>query len=233
MPTAPLLGAVGTEYNVELILCPSGESLSMAYPFLHKHRLLMGGQDCSAHPHGPHTGEILAASLKELGCSHCIIGHEETKKERSLSASSLQAKCRQALQAQLIPIICFGESTLEQTTKEKLKSITQQLKSFVPLIEENQILSSEIIFSYEPAWAIGTGARPSAHELSEAVELFDTLFPIKKPEINVRLVYGGSVDEDSAEEYAAIEGISGLMLGRTSTDFQGLKKIVSSYSITQ
>ena len=62
-----------------LIICPSYLALAHISNACKNSHLLFGGQDCSAYAQGPHTGQIAARSLAEIGCNYCIIGHSEQR----------------------------------------------------------------------------------------------------------------------------------------------------------
>jgi len=230
---APSLGSLAAEHSPQLIFCLPAESLAPNIASLFSLGIELGGQDCSAYPEGAHTGEILANSLKEIGCTYCIIGHDETKKERHLSLHSIKAKYTQAIGAGLIPILCFGETLAEYEAKKTSVIIQDQFESILDWLTTIEPTPNQVILGYEPLWAIGTGSRPSRQEVTEIAQIFSSLFSLKNIRTTARLVYGGSIDIDSVKEYVSIPGLSGIMVGRASTDFQALKKIVSSYSITQ
>jgi triosephosphate isomerase len=205
-----------------LILCPSFDSLSQTNQFLKNSQIKLGAQDCSAFKPGAYTGQIFAQSLKELGCNYCIVGHSETRKYYHITNEEVAQKALQAVAADLIPIICIGESKEEYQQQKTIKVLEEQLKPILALKE--QIKNKQIMMAYEPVWSIGTNIVPDNEYLEK---IFSYLKEALKS-FKVILIYGGSVDNTSIKTIKQVSLIQGFLIGRASTDFQELKKIVLS-----
>ena len=59
---------------------------------------------------GAHTGDVSAQMLKDIGCSHVIVGHSERRADHAESDEIVCAKAEAALSAGLIAIVCVGET---------------------------------------------------------------------------------------------------------------------------
>ncbi len=59
---------------------------------------------------GAFTSQVSASLLKEVGCSYTLVGHSETRIHQGVSHEEVIEKTIMALQADIIPIVCLGES---------------------------------------------------------------------------------------------------------------------------
>ena len=109
----PLL--VSCDGRVELALCPSYTSLSTIGALLHDTGIKLGAQNCSEHERGPFTGDVSALSLKELGCTYCIVGHSERRLYHGETDMMIAQKAVILVRSGIIPIVCIGESGQGQT----------------------------------------------------------------------------------------------------------------------
>jgi triosephosphate isomerase len=93
------------------------------------------------------------------------------------------------------------------------------------------------VIAYEPVWAIGTGefAKP---EQAEKVFIYirkqvEHLFGPRAAN-NVRILYGGSVDDHNVSSYLRLEGCDGALVGGASLNQHKFASIVeSAYRIQQ
>lgn len=233
---AQQLDKVFGNQNTKFILCPSFPALAPANQILQSTRLELGAQNCSAYTSGAYTGQVSAQSLQEVGCSYCIVGHSERRTLFNESTELIAQKASQLLTRGLIPIICIGESTKEKTADINHlvdELIAKQLKPIIDIIgsilkKENNPAKTKILIAYEPSWAIGTGKTPQLEKLClifEALARFTQTAPYDSMEF--KLLYGGSVSGQNSQPLTKIEHLSGLLIGKSSLDFQELKKIVS------
>jgi len=70
----------------------------------------IGGQDCSPFDNGAYTGDVSASMLKDVNCSHVILGHSERRSYYSESNMLVKQKAQMANDAGLVAIICVGET---------------------------------------------------------------------------------------------------------------------------
>ncbi|MEZ4500201.1 MAG: triose-phosphate isomerase [Thermomicrobiales bacterium] len=69
----------------------------------------VGAQDCSSEARGAFTGQIAPDMVRELG-NWVIVGHSERRRDAGESDQLVGRKAAAALQADLTPIMCVGES---------------------------------------------------------------------------------------------------------------------------
>ncbi len=221
------LNELENESGTKIILCPSYESLSYVAEQLKKTSIAVGAQNCSAHENGAYTGQIAAQSLQEIGCKWCIIGHSEVRTACDETDLVLQSKIERLFEHHLSPIFCVGETLKEYETRNGHEKVSNQL---IPLQSVLKRLhqSKTVAIAYEPLWSIGTGKVASNDYLQELFGVIEqSIEPFQKQHSFV-LLYGGSVDEINAVRLWQIPQIAGFLVGKASTDFQLLKKIVLS-----
>jgi triosephosphate isomerase len=224
-----LLSAHGAEFekiqqpNTKIIFCPSSPALHLFSALAQKDSIALGAQDCSPFPNGPHTGDVDALSLKQLGCSYCIVGHSERRITYKESSELVAQKVAQLQLNQITPIICIGETAEEKERGATRTVLEAQLK---PVLTVSAGTQGPLMIAYEPVWAIGSGKQPTMNELAEIVAAIKkysaTIY--NKP---IPVLYGGSVTAENISAIKKVAGIEGVLIGSASTDFNSLQKIVS------
>ena len=204
-------GAVGRK--AELLLCPPATLIALVGEVINGSGISLGGQDCHYAPSGPHTGDIAAPMLADLGCRYVIVGHSERRAEHGESDALVKAKAGAALAAGLVPIVCVGESEAERDRGEALAVVGRQLAGSLP----NGAAGSTVGVAYEPIWAIGTGRTPSNADI-EAVhgQLRAELAKRFADAGSFRLLYGGSVKPSNCEDILALANVDGALVGGAS-----------------
>lgn len=197
--------------NSYFITCPDFTTVAAAKELLKKTDLIVGAQDCSPWLEGAYTGAVSARSLAHAGCQYVIIGHSEVQKSCGEPAHAKTQKVQAAREAHLKPIVCFGETAEERSAGKTLEVLKRQIAEYEP---HNP---SDILWAYEPLWAIGTNTTPSFQEINAVFEA-----------LKIEGIYGGSVTADLAQELQKAPNVVGFLLGRASIDIQALKNIVGS-----
>ena len=181
--------------------------------------LKIGAQNMHFKDSGAYTGEVSATLLQELGVSYVIIGHSERRAMFNETDETVNLKIKQALVYNLIPIICVGESLeiRENGTTNSFVS-NQVVKALEGITKEE---AADLIFAYEPIWAIGTGktATPEMAEetCKEIRKTIESLYDSETAE-KIRIQYGGSVNPGNIDELLSQEDIDGALIGGASLD---------------
>ncbi len=162
-----------------------------------------------------------AQSLKEVGCTYCIVGHSEIRRDLQETGADIAQKVERILEQDMQPIICIGESKQEYEAQETFTVLGKQLKLILPILKQS---SAPICIAYEPIWSIGTGIIPEAPYLQK---VFDWLSTTTKNNPYIRLLYGGSVNDTNAAQLLTLAHVDGFLIGGASLDFQKFQKIVS------
>jgi triosephosphate isomerase len=204
-------GAVGRK--AELLLCPPATLIALVGAAIKGSGISLGGQDCHHAPNGPHTGDIGAPMLADLGCRYVIVGHSERRAEHGESDAQVKAKAGAALAAGLVPIVCLGESEAERDRGEALAVVARQLAGSLP----DGAAGSTVGVAYEPIWAIGTGRTPGNADI-EAVHghLRAELAKRFADAGSFRLLYGGSVKPSNCEDILTLANVDGALVGGAS-----------------
>jgi triosephosphate isomerase (TIM) len=175
-----------------------------------------GAQDVSAQAQGAFTGEVAASMVKDIGARYALVGHSERRQYHAESNDLVAAKYAQAQAAQLIPILCVGE-TLEQRDAGQTESvIAAQLDA---VIGRSTVASlAAAVVAYEPVWAIGTG-RTASPAQAQAVHEF-IRGKVRREDATISgslpILYGGSVKPGNAAELFAQPDVDGGLIGGAS-----------------
>lgn len=211
----------GISEAVELLVCP---------PALYIPRIVkadavsVGGQDCSPHVKGAYTGEISAEMLKDSGCEYVILGHSERRQYHSETDDLICQKAEAAISKGLKTIICVGETQAERESGDALNIVTGQILSAVPA----SATPENCVIAYEPVWAIGTGLTAETSDIDEMhQEIKKTVQKHLASEAMIRIIYGGSVKPENAEEIFSLESVHGALIGGASLDPQSFLQIAT------
>lgn len=189
----------------------------------------IGGQDCHAKQTGAFTGDISANMLKEAGAKYVIIGHSERREGYMETSEQVRQKAEAALQSGLTAIICVGESLETYKAGGSADYVTKQVEESLPETANPH----NIIISYEPIWAIGSGLTPKMDEIAAIHQkIFDILTDIKGKDFaeKTRLLYGGSVKGANAAEIAAVPNVHGALVGGASLTLEAFAPILEAFS---
>ena len=208
-----------TKQNTKVILCPPFIDLHpMARELDHK-KFKLGAQNIHYADHGAFTGEISAPMLKGLA-DYVIVGHSERRKmgeDDKLIAKKVAA----AVRSNLTPILCVGDSLNERAHDLSKKVVVDQVTAGLSLLTAAEVAS--VVIAYEPVWAISTGDGRGQFALPHDVVPIARAIMHTVEELygeaggaGMRVLYGGSANEDNAVAFLKTEGISGLLVGGAS-----------------
>lgn len=203
--------------GVEVVLAPPFTAISAIRRVIRGSSLQLAGQNAHWEAAGAFTGEISPLMLRELDCRFVIIGHSERRRLFNESDQTVAKKMTMALRSGLRPILCVGETLRERRIGITARVIARQMRVALKGCGKNVIGKIEV--AYEPVWAIGTGHNATPEQVSDIhrrirAQLED-LFGANQAE-RCRILYGGSVRPDNAEELARIPEVNGLLVGGAS-----------------
>lgn len=207
--------------HVDILICPPFTHLAQCSLIIENNEspLLIGAQNCHDSDEGAFTGEISARMLASMGIDYVILGHSERRSLFNESNDFIARKCLAAFKAGLTPIVCIGE-TLEQRNQGIVNQVIQE--QVLSILHHEQIVSSipahDIVFAYEPVWAIGTGLAASP-EQAEDVHAFIRMQLEEKLGDHasmIDVIYGGSVKPENAKDYFLQPNIDGALIGGAS-----------------
>jgi triosephosphate isomerase (TIM) len=222
-----LAKSVGAITDREVLIAPPYTALDTAREAIAGTRILLGAQNVHGEDKGAFTGEVSAAMLLEVGCTHVIIGHSERRQYYGETDAGVNARLRGALRAGLIPIVCVGETLAEREAGTTMAMIERQIRRGFAGVDSGG--GHRCVLAYEPVWAIGTGhtATPAqAQEVHLAIRELVAQLVGQPVADSIRILYGGSVKPDNIDALMARPDIDGALVGGASLDAVGFERIV-------
>ena len=224
---------VNIEDKIDIVIAPSYTSLRSLQTIIDADNLKIkiSSQDVSAYIEGAYTGEVSALQLSKLNITHSIIGHSERRIVFNETDETINLKVHNAVNNNLIPIVCFGESEEQRDTNAYLSYILNQVNIAVKGLRKDKV--EEIIFAYEPIWAIGTGKVASVENAIEVISSVKREISTKPfyDEEKIRFIYGGSVSPTNASELLNTKIIDGVLVGGASLDVDKFVQIIKSVKL--
>ena len=212
----------------EIVVCPPFTALTAVKAALAGTSIKLGAQNLSWEKQGAFTGEVSAPMLKDVGCEYVIIGHSERRQYFAETDENVSRKLKAALAANLIPIVCVGESRSEREAGITSTVVSRQVKLGLSSLTAED--AKAVIIAYEPIWAIGTGLTAStedANAVCSFIRLTLTgMFGTPTADA-VRIQYGGSVKPDNVDELMAASDIDGALVGGASLKATDFARIVN------
>jgi triosephosphate isomerase (TIM) len=212
--------------DADVVLCPPFTALKAVGEVIEATPVKLGAQNMHWEPDGAFTGEVSAGMLRDLYCHYVILGHSERRAFFHESDAVVNRKVKAALAANLLPIVCVGE-TLEQREADQTEAVVRaQVDGSLADLGED---IGKVIVAYEPVWAIGTG-RTATPEQAQAVHQFirRVLAALSSPETaeGIRIQYGGSVKPANAAELFTQPDIDGGLIGGAALDARPFVEVV-------
>ncbi len=204
--------SVGATPKCGILVCPPFTLISAVAEAVRGTAIQVGGQDCHAKVSGAHTGDISAAMLADLGCSHVIVGHSERRTDHGESDAQVKAKAQAAHAAGLVAVICIGETLAQRDAGQTIAVNESQLRGSLP----EDANADNTVIAYEPVWAIGTGrvATPDqAQEVHAAIRAELVRLIGADQAGKMRILYGGSMKPDNAAQLIALPDVDGGLIG--------------------
>jgi len=187
----------------------------------------VGAQDCHPGEDGANTGDISASMALDAGAKFVILGHSERRQDHGESNSLVREKAQAAIAAGLRVILCCGESEATRDEGKAEGFIARQLKSSLP--ESIESVEEVLTIAYEPIWAIGTGRTPTVDDIGAMHRSIRAVLADLYGEdaaAEVRILYGGSVKPDNANELLAADDVGGALVGGASLTAENFLGIV-------
>ena len=220
------LSAINIEDNpdVKMLICPPDcylNDINSNAPTI----ISRGAQNLSTKSEGAYTGEVSSEMLIDHSVEYVIVGHSERREYHNETNDLVAIKFKRAIEANIIPILCVGESLEQRQRGETFDHIRDQIESVIKKEMINK--SDRYVIAYEPIWAIGTG-ETATPDMANEVHVFinQTLFDNGLTEDNnVIIIYGGSVNSNNASDLFKMSHINGALIGGASLDAYEFTKI--------
>lgn len=202
----------------EVVVAPVFTALQAVSGVLKGSAYQVAAQDLYWEASGAHTGEVSGPLLADAGCTFAIVGHSERRQRFGDTDAVVRKKVRAAIDNNLVPIACFGETLEEREGNSTLEVVGRQVRSIVEGMSTN-IDCSRVVLAYEPVWAIGTGKTASPDQAQEVhSSVRELLGRLRGNEFaaGCRILYGGSVKPDNASSLLTQADIDGVLVGGAS-----------------
>lgn len=173
----------------------------------------MGGQDCAITADGAYTGDISVNMLADIGCNYVILGHSERRQYHAETDAQIAMKATLCYEKSLTAIICVGETEVQRAEGRHEAIVGEQLARAVPL----GATAVNTVIAYEPVWAIGTGKTATPEDVRSMHSFIRQRLKEQLADgANMRILYGGSVKPENAQELLATENVDGALVGGAS-----------------
>jgi triosephosphate isomerase len=213
--------------DVDVVLCPPFTSLESVGTVIDNTAIKFGAQNMHWENDGAYTGEISANMLRSIYCHYVILGHSERRSYFGETDAIVNKKTKTALAANLIPIVCVGETLDERKAERQSDVVRTQLMGSLDGILGDDL--KRVIVAYEPVWAIGTGEVATPAQAQEMHAFIRTVIAeIASADVaeSVRLQYGGSMKPDNAEELLSQPDIDGGLIGGAALDARSFVELI-------
>ena len=221
----PQVGAVG---DVEVVVCPAYLALQASVESTRGSAVQVYAQNMHEIDAGAYTGEVSAPMLAEVDVDGVILGHSERRQRYNETDRALQQKVPRALEAGLVPILCVGETEEERERGDMERKLRHQVQEALDKVAPEDL--PRVVIAYEPIWAIGTGLVATPEQAQEAVAFVRALVEgfDKAAGQAVRVLYGGSLKADNAEELLSLPDVDGALIGGASLEPGPFAQIVET-----
>lgn len=214
--------------NVDAVLCVPFTDLKDVKRAINGTNIKLAAQNMHWEENGAFTGEISPIMLKELGVDYVVIGHSERRQYFNETDETVNKKVISALNHNLLPIVCCGETLEERESNREKEIVKNQVIKALKDIEASLI--GKIVIAYEPIWAIGTGKTASSDQANDIIGFIrDTIGEIygENEKQIVRIQYGGSVKPDNITELMGKSDIDGALVGGASLKAGDFAKLIN------
>jgi triosephosphate isomerase len=189
----------------------------------HRVDLLTGAQDIYWEPKGAFTGAISGPLAAQAGACAVLIGHSERRHVFGETDEATGKKLAAALGAELLPVLCVGETLAQREAGETVAVVTRQLEAALGTLAPDAL--DKVTVAYEPVWAIGTGRNATPKDAGLVHAGIRSWLEARKAGAT-RILYGGSVNLKNAAALLAERELDGVLVGGASLEPAGWAELV-------
>jgi triosephosphate isomerase len=213
---------------IDIVVAPAFLAVHAVAEAARNSPVAVAAQDVFWEKEGAFTGEVSAAMVREAGAEYVIVGHSERRQSFGETDQAVNRKTVAALAADLVPIVCIGETLEQRERNETMDVLDRQIKLGLDGLTGAQV--SGLVLAYEPVWAIGTGRTATSQQAQEVHEhirgRLRAWFGGDAADA-CRVIYGGSVKPDNIAELVAQPDVDGALVGGASLDPRSFADIVA------
>jgi triosephosphate isomerase len=221
------------EWPIDIVVFPPYVYLTDAVRLLEGSRIEVGAQDVCAESGGAFTGQVCASMLKDVGCSHVIVGHSERRRWYCEDDALVARKFAAVLDLGLTPVLCVGETLDERETKQTEAVIARQVDAVIAMQGVDGF--ARAVLAYEPVWAIGTGRTASPQQAQDVHAFLRNRINAQDAKIagRLRILYGGSVKAGNAAELFSMPDVDGGLVGGASLSADEFQQICAAAAVVR
>jgi triosephosphate isomerase len=211
----------------DVLVAPSAILIPAVAQAIAGSSILLGAQNMHYEDKGAFTGEVSPPMLLAYGVTHVILGHSERRHIFHETDELINKKVLAALHHRMTPIMCVGETQDEHDSGRALDVVLRQLQRGLENVGDDQMKT--VVIAYEPVWAIGTG-RTATPEQAEGIHgairgAILERYGRERADA-VRIIYGGSVNEQNVDSLVSKPDIDGALVGGASLKADSFVRIV-------
>lgn len=213
----------------EVVIFPPFTALETVADAIDGKHVGYGAQDLHWEDQGAFTGAVSGAMIADICAEYVIVGHSERRTIFGENEKIIASKMIAAYRNGLKPLLCVGENLEEREAGKTARKINMQLKSALRVVAPED--AENLVVAYEPLWAIGSGKAATPSDAQEVCRLIrEKIGKLFTPDVarKVRILYGGSVNENNAASFN-ISGIDGVLVGGASLKADSFATIVRSF----
>lgn len=209
--------------KTHVVMCPPYIYLSPLSSLV-SNSLLLGSQNSFYEKFGAFTGEVSFSQLHQFGVSYVIVGHSE---RRSMGENDkiVKKKVQSIVGEGMTAVLCVGEKTRD-VHGEYLSFVREQV--IFGMKDVSKKLLDHVVIAYEPLWAIGAKNAMTSSDIHEMfIFIKKVLREVYGPLADgIKILYGGSVNTENAEDIMKNGFVHGLLVGRDSVNPKNFVEIV-------
>lgn len=223
-----LLPQIAGEDIAEVVICAPFTALVNVIDSSRGTRIKVAAQNMHEEASGAYTGEVSAAMLRDIDTRAVVLGHSERRQYWNESDAALAKKVVVALENELEPILCVGESEAQREAGETESVLKTQVETALADVPKDRL--GDVVVAYEPIWAIGTGKTATDEIAQEACAHIRSLIAGLDAAAaeRVRILYGGSMKPDNVAGLLAQPDIDGGLIGGASLQADDFAKLIAA-----
>lgn len=211
----------------EVMIAPPFTALAAVAAAVRNTPVLVAGQNVAWEKEGAFTGEVSPVMLKDAGAAMAIVGHSERRQIFGESNQLVNRRLRGALQFDLVPVLCVGETLAEREEGKTFRVLEEQVRQGLANVSFDA--ACRVVIAYEPVWAIGTGRTATREQAQEAHAFIREVLAgayEKNLAEAIRILYGGSVKPENIDSLMAEPDIDGALVGGAALQSESFDRIV-------
>lgn len=196
--------------------------------------ITIGAEMCTPEEKGAFTGGISPVMLKSIGVQWALAGHSERRTINKETDEYINAQCLKLIAQDMNVILCIGETLAEYNASLVGAVCETQLKKGLMGVSKNDM--EKVCIAYEPVWAIGTG-KVATPEIAQEVHaniraILAKMYDVETAD-KTRILYGGSVTDESVDGLMAKPDIDGCLVGGASLDATKFGRIINFRTVVE